>query len=181
VPANLAALVLSTVATTEANRRFTFAGRSVDRTREYLQNVGTVVFYAFYSSAVLVVLGDVVDEPTAVQESGVVAAASVLGGAVRFLVLRNWVFAPHTRRHGAAALLIRPIVAVRRALLATAALSGLLLSTAASCDTGPAAAPAVTTAPAPAVTSGGEGGDDHGGTGGSGGGRRDGDDHGGDG
>jgi putative flippase GtrA len=170
VPANLAALVLSTVASTEANRRFTFGGRPVDRTREYLQNAGTVVFYAFYSSAVLVVLGEVVDEPTALQESGTVAAASVLGGVLRFLVLRNWVFAARARRrsvrHGGAMLGL-PISAARRALLATAALSGLLLSAAASCDTGSASAPApvVTTAPAPPVTSGGEGGDDHGGGG----------------
>src|SRR3954468_24145440 len=53
VPANLGALVLSTVATTEANRRFTFPGMAADRRREYVQNAGTVAFYAVYSSAVL--------------------------------------------------------------------------------------------------------------------------------
>jgi putative flippase GtrA len=193
VPANLAALVLSTLVSTEANRRFTFGGRPADRTREYLQNAGTVMFYAFYGSAVLVVLGDVVDEPTALQESAAVAVASVLGGLVRFLVLRNWVFAAHHTgvRQSGAVLRIRPIVRpARRALLAATALGGLLLSTAASCDTGSAAAPistptpAMTTAPAP-VPSGGEAGDDHGGSGGSGGGRRGGErggeDHGGDG
>ena len=36
VPANLVALVLSTVASTEANRRFTFRGVPTDRVREYL-------------------------------------------------------------------------------------------------------------------------------------------------
>lgn len=92
VPANLAALVLSTVAGTEANRRFTFGGAVVDRSREYVQNAATVVFYAFYGSAVLLLLQQVVVEPTAVQESLAVAGASVLGGLVRFLVLRNWVF-----------------------------------------------------------------------------------------
>jgi putative flippase GtrA len=95
VPANLAAIVLSTVASTEANRRFTFGGRAVARSRVYLQNAGTVVFYAFYSSAVLLVLGDLVDDPTALQETAAVAAASVVGGLVRFLVLRNWVFSSH--------------------------------------------------------------------------------------
>jgi putative flippase GtrA len=92
VPANLAALVLSTVLSTEANRRFTFGGAQVDRVREYVQNAGTVAFYAFYSSAVLLLLDQVVTDPTALQESLVVAGASVVGGLARFVLLRNWVF-----------------------------------------------------------------------------------------
>ena len=92
VPANLAALVLSTVASTEANRRFTFGGAVVDRAREYVQNTGTVAFYAFYSSAVLLLLDQVVVDATTLQESLVVAGASVVGGLLRFVVLRNWVF-----------------------------------------------------------------------------------------
>ena len=95
VPANLVALVLSTVVTTELNRRFTFGGATAGRRREYLQNVGTVAFCAGYGSAVLLLLGAVVDDPSALQESVAVAAASVLGGSVRFLVLRNWVFGEH--------------------------------------------------------------------------------------
>ena len=51
-----------------------------------------MVFYAVYSSAVLVLLGQIVDDPTALQESVAVGVASVLGGAARFVVLRNWVF-----------------------------------------------------------------------------------------
>lgn len=92
VPANLAAIVLSTVLSTEANRRFTFDGAPVDRVREYVQNAGTVAFYAVYSSVVLLLLQQVVVEPTALQESLAVAAASVGGGLARFVLLRNWVF-----------------------------------------------------------------------------------------
>jgi putative flippase GtrA len=101
VPANLAALVLSTVLSTEANRRFTFGGAQVDRVREYVQNAGTVAFYAVYSSVVLLLLEQVVTDPTALQESLAVAGASVVGGLARFVLLRNWVFggrdegAPH--------------------------------------------------------------------------------------
>jgi len=101
VPANLAALVLSTVLSTEANRRFTFGGAQVDRVREYVQNAGTVVFYAVYSFLVLLLLEQVVTDPTALQESLAVAGASVVGGLARFVLLRNWVFggrdegAPH--------------------------------------------------------------------------------------
>ena len=92
VPANLVAIVVSTAVSTEANRRFTFGGAVVHRWRANVQNGGTVLFYAFYSSAVLLLLGLVVDSPTPVEETLVVAVASVLGGLCRFLVLRYWVF-----------------------------------------------------------------------------------------
>ncbi len=92
VPANLVALVVSTVVSTEANLRFTFDGEVVHRWRATVQSGGTVLFYAFYSSAVLIVLGAVMAAPTPLEESLAVAAASVLGGLGRFLVLRYWVF-----------------------------------------------------------------------------------------
>ena len=92
VPADLAALLLSTLVSTEANRRFTFDGARADHTREYVQSAGSVLFYAVYSSVVLVVLNRVVTDPTGLEESLTVAAASVLGGTFRFLVLRSWVF-----------------------------------------------------------------------------------------
>ena len=93
VPANLVALVLSTALSTELNRRFTFGGAAVHRWRNTVQNGGTVLFYAFYSSAVLLLLGMFVESPSPATESLAVAAASLLGGTVRFLVLRQWVFA----------------------------------------------------------------------------------------
>ena len=92
VPANLVALVVSTAVSTEANRLFTFGGATVHRWRVTVQNGVTVLFYAFYSSAVLLMLAWLVDSPTPVQETLVVAGASVLGGICRFLVLRYWVF-----------------------------------------------------------------------------------------
>ena len=148
VPANLAALVLSTVASTEANRRFTFRGVPTDRVREYLQNAATVAFYAVYSSAVLLLLDALVDDPTALQESVTVAAASVLGGLARFAVLRNWVFGDESRHGGRAKIgqsgaMIR-LLPTRRLLAAAAALGGLLLSTAASCGPGTPSVPATT-------------------------------------
>src|SRR6478672_8719016 len=69
VPANVIAIVLCTLVTTEANRRFTFQAGNTHRWRTILQNAGTVVFYAFYGSAVLVLLHAVVDTPTALTES----------------------------------------------------------------------------------------------------------------
>lgn len=93
LPANLVALVLSTAVGTEANRWFTFdAPHVAHRWRAHAQNVGMIVFYACYSSAVLMLVAAAVDDPSPLLESVAVAAASVLGGAARFLVLRYWVF-----------------------------------------------------------------------------------------
>lgn len=92
LPANLVALVLSTALSTELNRRFTFGGAEAHHWRTAVQNTATVVFYAFYSSAVLLVLGLLVDSPSPLVEAAAVAVASTLGGTVRFLVLRYWVF-----------------------------------------------------------------------------------------
>jgi putative flippase GtrA len=94
VPANLVALLLSTAIGTEVNRLFTFdAARAPHRWRAHAQNLGTVAFYALYSSSVLMLVAAVVDDPPPLLESAAVAAASVLGGAARFAVLRYWVFA----------------------------------------------------------------------------------------
>lgn len=92
VPANLVALVITTAVSTEANRRFAFGGARAHRLREWVQDVGTVVFYAGYSSAVLVVLHVVVPSASPLQEAIAVAVASIGGGITRFLVLRYWVF-----------------------------------------------------------------------------------------
>lgn len=94
VPANVVAIVLCTLLTTEANRRFTFHVRRGHRWRTVMQNVGTMVFYAFYGSAVLLLLSAVVDRPTALMESAAVTVASVLGGLARFSLMRLWEFAP---------------------------------------------------------------------------------------
>lgn len=99
VPANLVALVLSTIASTEANRRFTFGGAAVRHWRNYVQNGGTMLFYAFYSSTVLLILAALVDNPNPTLEATCVAAASLLGGTCRFLVMRYWVFGT-TERDG---------------------------------------------------------------------------------
>ncbi|MBW0088583.1 GtrA family protein [Pseudonocardia sp. KRD-184] len=96
LPANLTALVVSTLVSTEVNRRFTFSGEEVHPWRAHVQTVGMVAFYAVYSSLVLLALHTVVDSPTPLLESATVAAASVLGGAGRFLLLRFWVFEDDT-------------------------------------------------------------------------------------
>lgn len=95
LPANLAALAVSTLVSTEINRRFTFAGAVVpNRWRVHAQNGATVAFYACYSTVVLLVLALLVEEAAPLTETVVVAAASVLGGFGRYVVLCAWVYPP---------------------------------------------------------------------------------------
>jgi putative flippase GtrA len=96
LPANLVALVLSTLISTEVNRRFTFgAALPTHRWRAHVQSGGAVAFYAVYSSAVLITLGMLVDEPSPWLQTLAIATASVVGGVGRYLVLRFWVFEEH--------------------------------------------------------------------------------------
>ncbi|PZS37724.1 MAG: hypothetical protein DLM62_17715 [Pseudonocardiales bacterium] len=90
--ANLAALVLVNLLNTEANRRLTFAGADVSRQRVHLQ--GLVVFALYYAltSGALLVLGALVASPSRWLEVAVLLAASAVGTAGRFLLLRKWVF-----------------------------------------------------------------------------------------
>lgn len=97
VPASAVSLVLSTAYSTEAHRRYTFGAGHVRAWRVHLQSAGTVAFYASYSAVVLFVLHMVVAEPTRLEETLSIAAASLLGGVSRFLLLRSWVFAPVRR------------------------------------------------------------------------------------
>lgn len=93
LPADLVALVLSTLIGTEINRHFTFgATRSTHPWRAHVQNGATVVFYACCSSAVLLLLSAMVTDPSALLETSAVSVASVFGGLVRFAAMRYWVF-----------------------------------------------------------------------------------------
>lgn len=90
--ANLVALLISTAVSTELHRRFTFDGAQRRPWRIWVQDAGTVAFYAVYSSAVLLVVGALVEDPSSLLESAAITLASVLGGLIRFGVLKAWVF-----------------------------------------------------------------------------------------
>lgn len=98
--ANLVALIVTTAASTEATRRFAFGGARAHRLREWVQDAGTVAFYACYTSVVLVTLHALVDAPSPGQEAAAVAVASLAGGLLRYAVLRFWVFETARPRHG---------------------------------------------------------------------------------
>lgn len=95
--ANLVALTVTTLWNTEANRRYTFARRSRSAGRIHLQ--GLVLFGLYYAitSGALLTLHAVDPSPTRVTEVGVLLGASVIGTAVRFVLMRSWVFRARPR------------------------------------------------------------------------------------
>jgi putative flippase GtrA len=92
--ANLVALVLTTLINTEANRRLTFIGARGSSGRVHLQ--GLLVFGLYYAltSGALLALDAAVRAPSRMLELTVLLAASVVGTAGRFVLLRAWVFKP---------------------------------------------------------------------------------------
>jgi putative flippase GtrA len=91
--ANLAAIGLTTLANTEFHRRVTFANRTSNVGKRHLQDFLTFLFYAGYGSIVLAAVDAIVGEPSAMFETVVLFLASGVGGVLRFVVLRWWVFA----------------------------------------------------------------------------------------
>jgi putative flippase GtrA len=96
-PANLIALLVTAVANTAANRRFTFGVRgSAGAARHQFE--GLVVFaigLAFTSGALAALHG--VTDPSRILELAVLVLANLAATVLRFLLLRGWVFHPRRR------------------------------------------------------------------------------------
>ncbi|MCO8275608.1 bifunctional glycosyltransferase family 2/GtrA family protein [Actinoplanes sp. TRM 88003] len=97
--ANFVALLLTAVANTAANRRLTFGVRGNDGAWRH-QTQGLIVFGIglALTSGALTLLGDLHSAPSQPVELVVLVAANLLATAVRFLLLRIWVFrsrSPH--------------------------------------------------------------------------------------
>ncbi|HET7902797.1 MAG TPA: glycosyltransferase [Candidatus Nanopelagicales bacterium] len=104
--ANLAALLLTAVANTAANRRLTFGVRgAADRFRHQLQGLVVFAIGLGLTSASLAVLGAVAPGASRGVEVAVLIGASVAATLVRFLLFRSWVF---PRRHHAPAVTAAP-------------------------------------------------------------------------
>ncbi|MDA0565327.1 bifunctional glycosyltransferase family 2/GtrA family protein [Streptomonospora sp. S1-112] len=90
--ANLAALVATTLWNTEANRRYTFTRPAGARGRAHVQ--GLVVFGLYYAltSGALLALHALTPDPARWLEVAVLVVSSVAGTALRFVLLRSWVF-----------------------------------------------------------------------------------------
>ena len=100
-PANVVAWIATAIADTAANRRLTF-GISGRPGAARAQGEGLLVFGLglAITSGSLKGLEILVADPSRPLELGVLLAANVLAGLVRFVLLRSWVFAPHRLPRG---------------------------------------------------------------------------------
>lgn len=94
LPANLVALVITTLLNTEANRRWTFAGSPRSAGRVHGQGLLVFALYWAFTSAALLLLGAVVPAPSRLLEVAALLVASAVGTVGRFALLRLWVFGP---------------------------------------------------------------------------------------
>jgi putative flippase GtrA len=95
--ANALALLLTAIANTAANRRFTFSVRgSRHSVRHQLQGLAVFGLALGLTAASLALLNAVDPDPSHGVELLVLLAASVLATILRFVLLRSWVF--RTRR-----------------------------------------------------------------------------------
>jgi putative flippase GtrA len=91
--ANALALVLTAVANTAANRRFTFGiTRRAGMLRDQLQGLGVFAVALGLSTGALALLHASRPPPSRATEVAALVVANVAASTVRFLLLRHWVF-----------------------------------------------------------------------------------------
>ena len=97
--ANLIALLVTAIGNTAANRRFTFG--IADRAGAARHHVEGLIVFGIalaITSGALATLHAVVPEPGRYVDATVLVAANLLATAVRFVLLRGWVFHPRRNR-----------------------------------------------------------------------------------
>lgn len=91
--ANLVALLVTAVANTTANRRFTFGVRGSDgAARHQLQGLVVFAITLGISSGALDVLNGFVTTPSRLLEVAMLVVANLAATLIRFALLRIWVF-----------------------------------------------------------------------------------------
>jgi putative flippase GtrA/glycosyltransferase involved in cell wall biosynthesis len=88
--ANLTALLVTAIANTSANRRFTFGVRGTGVARHQAQGLLVFALGLALTSGSLALL----DHPSRMVELTVLVAANLAATVLRFVLLRAWVFAP---------------------------------------------------------------------------------------
>ncbi len=97
--ANAAALALTAVANTQANRHWTFGLRGRERlVRQHLMGGLVFALTLGLTSGALAVLHGLDRDPSRGVEVAVLVAAGVCATVTRYVALRTWVFARHGRR-----------------------------------------------------------------------------------
>jgi putative flippase GtrA len=90
--ANLFALLVTAVANTAANRRFTFGVRGRGAVRHQAQGLVVFGLGLVLTSGALATLAALVDHPHRAVELTVLVAANLAATVLRFVLLREWVF-----------------------------------------------------------------------------------------
>ncbi len=97
--ANLIALLLTAIGNTAANRRFTFGvGGMAKAGRHHVEGLIVFAIALSITSGALGALHAVVADPHHLVELGVLVVANLVATAVRFVLLRGWVFHPGRTR-----------------------------------------------------------------------------------
>jgi putative flippase GtrA len=97
--ANLIALLLTAIGNTAANRRFTFGiGGMADIGRHHFEGLVVFGIALAITSGSLAVLHTLVADPHHLIELVVLVLANLVATAVRFVLLRGWVFHPRRTR-----------------------------------------------------------------------------------
>lgn len=92
--ANLVALLVTAVANTAANRRFTFGVRGAGAARHQFEGLIVFGIALAITSGSLAGLHAFVEQPHKLLELTVLVLANLVATAVRFVLLRGWVFHP---------------------------------------------------------------------------------------
>jgi putative flippase GtrA len=95
-PANLLALLITAVANTAANRRFTFGVRGEGAGRHQLQGLVVFALGLILTSGALWLLAALTAHPGRLLELSVLVLANLLATVLRFVLLREWVFRRRT-------------------------------------------------------------------------------------
>jgi putative flippase GtrA len=90
--ANLAALLLTAIGNTAANRRITFGVSGAGAGRHQLQGLVVFALGLALTSGALALLALVTTQPDRTLELAVLVLANLLATALRFVLLREWVF-----------------------------------------------------------------------------------------
>ncbi len=91
--ANLTALLITAVANTAANRRFTFGVRGAGATRHQAQGLVVFALGLALTSGSLWLLEHLVTQPGRLLELTVLVIANLAATVLRFVLFRGWVFA----------------------------------------------------------------------------------------
>jgi putative flippase GtrA len=90
--ANLVALLVTAIANTAANRRFTFGVRGEGAGKHQMQGLVVFALGLALTSGSLWLLGALTSHPARLLELTVLVVANLVATALRFVLLRHWVF-----------------------------------------------------------------------------------------